>query len=362
MKDYFYDLNYTLANEDTSLEYEIIKELRPNKVLSVCGSGGRALPLIVAGAERLDAIDISPAQLKLLELRISTFEKFDYDQFLKFWGYPPYSFHDHCDERRELFSTLDLGGETKLFFETIFNREEWRSILYIGKWESTFRTMNKICRVLLGRACDDIFKHKTIEEQREYVRGEFPWWRWNLVLLILGNKSMFNALLYKGDFVQKNVSDSHFEYYDKAFRGIFENMNVRESFFLQLCYLGKIVYPEGNTVEARKEPFEEIKKALQTTNVCPLNKDLISALDGNEKYDFVSLSDVPSYFQGDIERNFLQQIKPGLNKGAVLVLRSYLRDPDADTTGYSDITNEYSYLIEKEAVQMYRIRVFKLVD
>ena len=58
MKEYFYDLNYTLANEDTTLEYEMVKELKPKFVLSVCGSGGRALPLICGGAERLDAIDV----------------------------------------------------------------------------------------------------------------------------------------------------------------------------------------------------------------------------------------------------------------------------------------------------------------
>ncbi|MCK5884380.1 MAG: DUF3419 family protein [Bacteriovoracaceae bacterium] len=361
MKEYFYDLNYTLANEDTTLEYEMVKKLRPKNILSVCGSGGRALPLIVGGAEVLDAIDISHAQLKLLALRVATIKKLAYDDFLKFWGYPPYAPQDHCDFRRATFSELDLPDETLTFFDTIFNREEWKSILYIGKWERTFQTLNKICRVVLGSACEDIFKHDTIEAQREYVRNVFPWWRWKIVLLLLGNKSLFNALLYKGDFVQKNVEDSHFEYYDKAFRRIFENMNVRESFFLQLCFLGRVVYPEGNTVEAREQAFGELKESLKTTIINPLTVDLITALKGERKYDFVSLSDVPSYFQGDVELNFLQEMKGGLNPGAVLVLRSYLRDPNVDTTGYEDITSEYSGPIEKEAVQMYRIRVFKKV-
>lgn len=360
MKDYFYDLNYTLANEDTSLEYEMVKELKPKSVLSVCGSGGRAIPLIAAGAERLDAIDISHAQLKLLELRVATLKELEYEDFLKFWGFPPYCIKENRDYRRECFEKLTLSSEVREFFTTVFSREEWRSILYIGKWEKTFQTLNKVCRFLLGRACEDIFKHSTLEDQREYVKSEFPWWRWKIVLAILGNKSMFNALLYKGDFVQKNVSDTHFEYYNKAFSNIFNNMDVKESFFLQLCFLGKIVYPAGNTVEGRKVAFEEIKEALKTTKVTPLNADLISSLNTETKYDFVSLSDVPSYFTGDIEKNFLQQIKGGLNPGAVLVLRSYLRDPEADTDGYEDVTSKYQHLIEKEAVQMYRIRVFKL--
>ena len=42
---YFNQLNYTLGNEDTSLELAILPE-RVGHVFSVAGSGGRVVPLL----------------------------------------------------------------------------------------------------------------------------------------------------------------------------------------------------------------------------------------------------------------------------------------------------------------------------
>ena len=44
---YFKSLNYSLGNEDTTFEVEMVKKLNPKKVLAVAGSGGRSLPLYV---------------------------------------------------------------------------------------------------------------------------------------------------------------------------------------------------------------------------------------------------------------------------------------------------------------------------
>jgi S-adenosylmethionine-diacylglycerol 3-amino-3-carboxypropyl transferase len=42
---YFTGLNYTLGNEDTSVEIGLVAKFKPKSIFSVCGSGGRALPL-----------------------------------------------------------------------------------------------------------------------------------------------------------------------------------------------------------------------------------------------------------------------------------------------------------------------------
>ena len=48
-KEYFSKLNYSLANEDSTLEVEMVKELKPKNTLAVCGSGGRSLRLRAKG-------------------------------------------------------------------------------------------------------------------------------------------------------------------------------------------------------------------------------------------------------------------------------------------------------------------------
>ena len=41
---YFKSLNYSLGNEDTTFEVEMVKKLNPKKVLAVAGSGCHDVP------------------------------------------------------------------------------------------------------------------------------------------------------------------------------------------------------------------------------------------------------------------------------------------------------------------------------
>lgn len=355
---YFSGLNYTLGNEDTSVEIEMIKELKPKSVFSICGSGGRSLPLMHEGAENLSLSDLSKEQLRLAELRLATYRELTHEQFLMFWGYYPYSDNNHKSERKELFSKVTLTPETREFFTTVFSETDFDSLLYLGKWERTFAVFAKINRVLLGSDYDRILRFDNLEDQVEYYKTKFPMKRWKALIQILGNKAMFNALLYKGDFITKNSPLSHFDYYFQSFERLFTRDLAQKSFFLQLCFYGKIKSLLGVPVEAQKENFDRVHKSK--TSVDYVQEDFVSYLaKGEKQFDFLSLSDVPSYFQGDLERDFMQKIKPGLKPGAILVTRYYLRKSECNLDGYVDITENHLKLIELEKVQMYDIRVYK---
>lgn len=355
---YFTGLNYTLGNEDTTVEVEMIKALKPTDVFSICGSGGRSLPLMHEGANSLSLSDLSKEQLQLAELRLATYRDLSHDEFLMFWGYYPYSDDNHKSQRRDLFAKITLTPDTREFFSKVFGETEFGSLLYLGKWERTFAVFAKINRVLLGVDYDRILKFDNLEEQQEYYRTKFPMKRWKALIQILGNKAMFNALLYKGDFITKNSPLSHFDYYFQSFDRLFTRDLAQKSFFLQLCFYGKIKSLLGVPVEANAESFKRVHDSK--TKVDYVQEDFVSYLaKGQRQYDFLSLSDVPSYFQGDLERDFMQKIKPGLKPGAILVTRYYLRKSECNLEGYVDITENYLKLIELEKVQMYDIRVYK---
>lgn len=357
---YFSDMNYSMANEDTGLEFQMVKQLRPRKIISVCGSGGRALPLICGGAEELVCVDLAKQQLLLLELRKEGIRRFSHKEYLIFWGYAPYYQKRYTEKRQELFESLELSEDCYKYFKTLFMREKFSGILYLGNWESTFVKFSKISKVILGAHAKKACSFDDLDNQREYFKNEFPWKRWNLILHIIGNRSVFNALLYKGHFVKKNVSESFFKYYDQAFKNLFFNDLLKKSFFGQLCFMGEIVYEEGNTVEALPECFELMKKSLKDScKVSSVKGDLIETIKDYSDVDFISMSDVPSYFEGKVERNFLQQVRPHLSPKGIVVIRSYLRVPNVDRSGFIDITEKYSELISQEKVQMYKIEVLQ---
>lgn len=355
---YFTGLNYTLGNEDTAVEIELIKKLKPKKIFSICGSGGRSLPLMHKGASELSLSDLSQEQLYLAQLRLSTYKDLSFEEFLLFWGYYPYGDNNNTAQRKELFYKLNLKPEARDFFNKVFIEIEFESLLYLGKWERTFAVFAKITSVLLGRDYDRILRFDNLEDQIHYYRTSFPMKRWKAMIQILGNKATFNALLYKGDFITKNSPLSHFDYYFQAFERLFTRDLAQKSFFLQLCFYGKIKSLPGVPVEAHKESHDRIKES--ECEVDYLKEDFVSYLaKGLKQYDFLSLSDVPSYFQGELERDYMQKIRPGLAPGAIIVTRYYLRKSDCDLTGYLDITDSHIKLIELEKVQMYDIRIYQ---
>jgi S-adenosylmethionine-diacylglycerol 3-amino-3-carboxypropyl transferase len=230
--------------------------------------------------------------------------------------------------------------------------------LYLGKWERTFQILANINKVFLGLEFDRIMHFDNLEEQKRYYRNEFPIKRWKMVIFLLGNKSLFNALLYKGDFIEKNSKLSHFEYYFNAFDRLFTNDLASKSFFLNLCFYGRINSKNGVPVEASVETINRIKE--NKAKVLYSNEDFVSNLSkGEQLYDFLSLSDVPSYFKGDYEKNFLQKIKPSLAKDAVIIVRYYLRTSDCNLTDFIDISDQYRNLFDQEKVQMYDIYAYQ---
>jgi S-adenosylmethionine-diacylglycerol 3-amino-3-carboxypropyl transferase len=355
---YFSGLNYTLGNEDTSVEIGMIKALKPKNIFSICGSGGRSLPLAHDAAESLVLADLSKEQLQLAQLRLATYRELAHEEFLLFWGYYPYSNNNHATERKNLFNKLNLTSPVREFFINVFNEIQFDSLLYLGKWERTFAVFAKANRMLLGKDFDRILRFDNLDEQINYFRTNFPMKRWKALIHVLGNKAMFNALLYKGDFITKNSPLSHFDYYFQAFERLFTKDLAQKSFFLNLCFYGKVNSLLGVPVEASIESFERVKKSL--TQVEYVQEDFVSFLSKtSQKFDFLSLSDVPSYFQGDLERDFMQIIRPALNPGAIVVNRYYLRKSECNLQGYVDVTDAYKSLIELEKVQMYDIKVYK---
>lgn len=355
---YFTGLNYTLGNEDTTLEVELIKKLNPKAIFSICGSGGRSLPLMHETCESLALSDLSKEQLLLARLRLATYKELSFDDFFIFWGYFPYSNDNYQTKRKEIFERLTLEEETRKFFESVFLVTQFDSLLYLGKWERTFALFAKINKIILGKDFDRIMRFDNLESQIHYYQNEFPMKRWKAVLHILGNKAMFNALLYKGDFIKKNSELSHFDYYFRAFNHLFTHDLAQKSFFLHLCFYGRIKSFMGVPVEASQESFNRVKKSK--TVVEYVKEDFVSYLSKGEKtYDFLSLSDVPSYFQGTLEKEFMQKIRPSLKAGAIIVNRYYLRTSECDLTDFEDVTSAYDTLLQNEKVQMYNVKIYK---
>lgn len=360
---YFEQLNYTLANEDATLERDL---LPPDceHVVAVCGSGGRIIPLLVKSPKRLSIIDISFSQLALCELRIESLRQLSHSDYLDFWGFTTGDQGITPEERKLIFEKFNLSSDAQKYLAQVFEQEKWESILLRGRWERTFVFFSKIAKTILGsRRIERLFQFVNLEEQKKFVKSTFTDFRWNLLLKIVGNARTFNALLYRGSFPENNTGMSYLNYYQAAYQRLFDQDIARRNFFLQLTLLGEIPHTEGFPIEADPEVFAAAKANLANVKIEWIKQDLVSYIAAQKNVGFVSFSNVASYFDGELESNFLQQIRGALSVGAKVVLRNYLHRPEnLNRKGFKDQTAQFQEQISKEKVQMYEVEVLERVE
>jgi S-adenosylmethionine-diacylglycerol 3-amino-3-carboxypropyl transferase len=78
------------------------------------------------------------------------------------------------------------------------------------------------------------------------------------------------------------------------------------------------------------------------------------------QYNFVSLSNVPSYATGEGERQYLQTILPALSSGATVLNRFWFRKPVAtDYSGFEQSVPEAGLDLFAENTRLYEIQVLK---
>ena len=366
MQDYFQNLNYTVGNEDTKLEFDALPS-NASHVVSIAGSGSRILPFLAKAPREITAVDISPLQLSLLKLRLTSMQACSYAEYLSFWGFPQLAEAEVLspNSRKNLFYSLPLeAGDRKALIPS-FENSGWDSILLEGRWEKTFVTLSKIVRLVLGEKwIEQFFEVNDEAEYARWMENKFPHLRWKLILTLVANSKVFNALLYRGNFPGKNISQGYLEFYLSAFSRLFAQGPAQRNYFLQLCFFGKLKYATGLPFDAEEGIFHQAKQNVGKIKFNFVSGDLVQHLGQlSNPSDFVSLSDVPSYFKGDLEKNFMQKIRPGLSMGAKVVLRNYLRIPESlDLSGYREVTKNYEGEIARERFQMYDIHFYEKVE
>ncbi|XGC80232.1 DUF3419 family protein [Bdellovibrio bacteriovorus] len=360
-KEYFSDLNYTLANEDTRIEFELLKE-NADRVFSIAGSGARCLPLIAKNPKYLDVIDMSVSQLYLCELRLQAMKTLSYEEYLFLLGYRgalPEG-DDTGDDRVAIFGKLKLSeAATKYWTERI---DGWKphGFILLGRWESHFQKLGRLFRDVLKCDFTPIFAAQSLEEQVSLHKKHWPTLRWNSFIRIAASEYVFNKFLYKGHFSgkaeHKTEERGPSQFIMEEFNRIFHTQLVRKNYFMQILFLGRIAFEEGLPLEAQRHIFEAVKKS--NTEVRYLHGNLLEHLP-QHPYDFISLSDTISYLPADDANQILQRLNAETKAGSYMVIRSFMRAPTAvDTKGWVDAKGKNEWAQHKDGTGVYQFHIY----
>lgn len=359
---YFEDLNYTLSNEDTRVEANLLSK-KSGRVFSIAGSGARVLPLIAKNPKEIDIVDMSQEQLYLNELRIAAARELTYDEFLFFFGYRgglPNG-DPQGDDRLSLFSRLELSDPCKQFWGE--RAEHWtpRGFILLGRWEGHFQKLGFLFRSVLRMDVRPIFEAHSLDQQLELFRTHWKPLVFKAFLRLVANEYVFNRFLYKGHFAgsseRRTESRPPYKFIDDEFTRLFTTTLVRKNYFLQILFLGGIFYEEGLPLEAQASTIEALKKSKTKVNY--LRGDL-TVLLGNEAYDFISLSDTISYLPETAASNILQSLHKDTTAGSRVIIRSFLRAPTAvNTTGWKELTEEARKAEATDGTGVYQFHIYE---
>lgn len=360
-KEYFSDLNYTLANEDTRIEFELLKE-NSDRVFSIAGSGGRCLPLIAKNPKHLDVIDMSVSQLYLCELRLQAMKTLTYEEYLFLLGYRGAlpTGDDSGDDRVALFNKLKLSAEATAYWTE--RTEGWRprGFILLGRWESHFQKLGYLFRDVLQCDFTKIFEAQSLEEQQELYKKHWPTIRWNSFIRVAASEFVFNKFLYKGHFSGKSEHKTEqrgpSQFIMEEFERIFRTQLVRKNYFMQILFLGRIAFEEGLPLEAQRHIFEAVKASK--TEVRYLHGNLLEHLP-QFPYDFISLSDTISYLPEQDANQILQRLNPETKAGSFMVIRSFMRAPTSvDLKGWNDEKARNEWAQNKDGTGVYQFHIY----
>lgn len=312
MEKYFTGLNYSLANEDSSVEKEL--SLSAKKILTVCGSGCRALSLLRDGLEELNIVDISSEQLEYTRFKFELIKKMNYEEYLKFMGLKDSSY----SEKLEIFAKYSFSSSVYKFKNKISKDSLFYGLVYSGRWESFLRNLGRSITFLTGYS--DF--NKDFEDVK-HCQKYWPEKRLEFLISLLAHPRILNRFLYKGQMIDLKNSDLG-QFLIQNFKSAFMEKDPKKSFFHQMLFLDKVKYSQGYPLEFQHETFLAIKNYQGKINY--LQMDLKKAI--NEiPFDFASLSNVPSYFNPSLRQEFEKQLCQVMTqRSACVVMRSFLRE------------------------------------
>jgi S-adenosylmethionine-diacylglycerol 3-amino-3-carboxypropyl transferase len=313
-------IKYANVWEDADILCTALEERAPKRILSICSSGDNTLALLTLNPEKVIALDLNPAQLACLELRISAFKELDHLGVCQFLGVFP------SKERMGVYSRLlerHLSQPARAFWRE--NQEAvHRGIIHAGKFERYLRSFGKrVLPFIHSRSViDELFAVKSREERILFYKEAWNNWRWRLLFKLFFSRASMSRLGRDPSFfnqVEGAVAERLFmrskyaltEY--ETHRNPFLHYILKGTFSLQALprYL-------------RPEYFSTIQRRVDRISLFHGSTDEIA----EEGFDAFNLSDIFEYMDPEqFEHSYKKLLSIG-TKGARLVYWNMLVQRD----------------------------------
>ena len=306
----FSGIRYAQCWEDADVLLAALEPAPGKRCVSIASAGDNTLALLSRDPESVLAIDLSPAQIACLELRVAAYRELQHGELLALIG------SVESDARPRLYQTCrkHLSTSALMFWD---ERPDLiaAGIGSAGKFERYFRLFReRVLSLVHPRGqIDELLRPKSIGERRSFYAKRWNNLRWRLMFRMFFSRRVMGWLGRDPEFfryVESSVSDRILKRTEYALTELDPAANPYIQWILTGRHNG--VLPAA----LREDNFERIRRNLDRLEWrCGA---LEESLKGKPIFDCFNLSDIFEYMSPSSYEQLLQLIVASARPGARL--------------------------------------------
>lgn len=310
----FAGLRYAQCWEDAEV---LVGALRPrpgDRCLSIASAGDNALALLLGDPAEVLAVDLSPAQLAALALRVAAISRLTHAEFLQLLGASPAS----GEERLNLYQRCrdDLSEVERAFWDNHPGLITL-GIAMGGRFERYFRIFRRwILPLVHGRKTREaLFTPRTSDERIEFYTSRWDTWRWRALFRCFFSRRVMGWLGRDPSFFQY-VEGSVADRILTRTRYALETLDPSRNPYLQTIVLGapRMALP----LAWRAESFDCLRERIDRIHWRQVSIEAALEAEGGQGFDCFNLSDIFEYMNEERYEALLTRIVAAANPGARL--------------------------------------------
>jgi S-adenosylmethionine-diacylglycerol 3-amino-3-carboxypropyl transferase len=241
--------------EDPDCDRRALRISSADKVVAIASGGCNVFELLLDDPREIVAVDISPAQVYLVELKVAAIRRLDLHEYLSFIGIAP------STNRQSFYVDLreSLSREARDYWDyhsDLINL----GIQESGRYEQFLRMFRRLLRVLQGRRrIQGLFDQRT-GSQNSYFDTVWNTPQWRLIFRLFFNKRILAKRGLASDYFKFADGASSFaESFFRRTEHALKRLPVGSNYFLQQYLLGEyLVLPSY----LQKDNYDLIRSRL----------------------------------------------------------------------------------------------------
>ena len=204
-------IRYAQLWEDADVLNAAMGDVSGDAVVSICSAGDNALGLLLLDPARVHAVDLSPAQIECLNLRLGAYRTLEHEAFLELMGARP------STRRAGLLKQAlsETSDDTRGFWLALEPDVVAHGAGGVGKFERYFRLFARFGLPLTHSRATirDLFEPRTEAGRARFFARRFDNWRWRMLVRLFFSRFAMARLGRDPaffDHVEGSVSDHVF--------------------------------------------------------------------------------------------------------------------------------------------------------